>query len=297
MSQLTARTEQRRTMEAYGILLLVLVSFILSLLVFSLPSYVPLLCASAVASIYGVLCLHAAPGEMAKGILRGIRNTPIFLLLTVGTLIASWIGSGTIPFLVDLGLSFMNPQAFLPLVLLSCAILSGVTGSAWTTCGTLGIAFLGLSLTLGIPEEMTLGAILSGAFFGDKVSPLSDYTITIAGVAGIKVESHLKRMLKSAIPALISSLLLFFLLGLKYKTTGNDLQSLREFRSILSTYFRLTPLCLAPVLALAMGLFLKWKSPYPLLASAGVAVLVSLFLQKTPLEDICLSLIKGFRLT
>ena len=108
----------------------------------------------------------------------------IFILLAVGALIGTWNMAGTIPTIVDYGLRLLNPNWFYPLVVVICAVTGSVTGSSWTTAGTLGVAFVGIAQVMGLSPEITAGAVISGGYFGDKMSPLSETTILVPSLVG-----------------------------------------------------------------------------------------------------------------
>ncbi len=168
--------------------------------------------------------------DVQRGILYGceIAMLPMLILMMVGVLVACWIASGTIPTLVYYGLQLISPQYFLFTAGLVCAIASLVTGSSWTTAATFGVAFMGIGVGLGIPPPMTAGAVISGAVFGDKLSPLSDSTNLAAGVGEANLFDHIQSMLYTTGPAMIITLAIFFVLGLSYSgavidTTQTDL--------------------------------------------------------------------------
>ncbi|SHF04751.1 Na+:H+ antiporter, NhaC family [Modicisalibacter ilicicola DSM 19980] len=162
--------------------------------------------------------------DIQRGILYGceIAMLPMLILMMVGVLVASWIASGTIPSLVYYGLQLISPAYFLFTAILVCAIASLVTGSSWTTAATFGIAFMGIGSGLDIPAPMTAGAVISGAIFGDKISPVSDSTNLAAGVAEADLFDHIRSMLYTTGPALVISAALFFFLGTGYSSGDID---------------------------------------------------------------------------
>lgn len=162
--------------------------------------------------------------DIEEGILYGcnIAMLPMLILMMVGVLIATWIPSGTIPSLIYYGLKILSPSVFLFSVCFICCICSLATGSSWTTGATFGVAFMGIGFGLGIPPAMTAGAVVSGSIFGDKMSPLSDSTNLAAGVAEADLFDHIKSMLYSTGPAIVISLIIYLLIGLKFKTSAID---------------------------------------------------------------------------
>lgn len=143
----------------------------------------------------------------------------LLILLIIGMLIGVWIASGIVPALMFFGFEFLTPRWFLPLILLFCSAMSLLTGSSWTTVGTLGVAAVGISEGLGISPAMTAGAVVSGAFFGDKISPMSDSTNLTSSVLGVNLFDHIRHMLYTTVPALAITLIVFTLLG--FATSGN----------------------------------------------------------------------------
>ncbi len=147
-----------------------------------------------------------------------ITSEALLILLMVGALTGTWLSSGVIPAMVYYGLGLLNAKIFLVACVLISIIVSLATGSSWTTSATIGVALIGISKTLGIPIGMTAGAILSGAYFGDKLSPLSDTTNLAASIAGTDLYTHIKYMLWTTIPSIGISLLFFIILGFTLET-------------------------------------------------------------------------------
>ena len=137
----------------------------------------------------------------------------ILILLAVGALIVTLIMSGTVPAMIYYGLNILHPSVFLPSCLIICAIISIATGSSWTTAATVGIALIGISKAIGIPVEMSAGAIISGSYFGDKLSPLSDTTNLAPAVSGSDLFTHIKYLTITTVPTISISLLVFVFLN------------------------------------------------------------------------------------
>ena len=188
--------------------------------------------------------------DVQEGILYGckIAMLPMLILMMVGVLVASWIASGTIPTLVLYGLMLISPSYFLFTTAVVCAIASLVTGSSWTTAATFGVAFMGIAVGLGIPPAMTAGAIITGAVFGDKMSPVSDSTNLAAGIAEANLFDHIRSMVYTTAPALVISLALFFFIGLEYSASQVDSSQTESLVKGLSEAFWITPLTFIPPL-------------------------------------------------
>ncbi len=144
----------------------------------------------------------------------------ILILLFVGALAGTWLISGIIPTLIYGGLKILSPSIFLPATVIICAIISIATGSSWTTSATVGIALIGIGGTIGFPLGMVAGAVLSGAYFGDKMSPLSDTTNLAPAMAGAELFSHIKYMTYTTVPTILITLIIFTIIGLTRETTG-----------------------------------------------------------------------------
>ena len=146
----------------------------------------------------------------------------ILILLFVGALAGTWLISGIIPAMIYYGLKILNPTLFLPACIILCAIISLATGSSWTTSATVGIALIGIGKALGLPAGMIAGSVISGAYFGDKLSPLSDTTNLAPAMAGGDLFSHIRYMTLTTVPSIIITLIVFFILGFIQKSAGNS---------------------------------------------------------------------------
>lgn len=194
---------------------------------------------------------------------------PVMILFLVGALAGTWLISGVIPAMVYYGLQVLNPSIFLPACVIICAIISIATGSSWTTSATVGIALIGIGSALGIHTGMIAGAVISGAYFGDKMSPLSDTTNLAPAIAGTDLFTHIRYMTITTVPTVLVTLVVFGILSATIETSGSsDISNL--LASINST-FNITPwLFLVPVAVIAL-ILMKTK---PLIA-LGTGVLVA----------------------
>ena len=161
--------------------------------------------------------------QMLAEVAENIKSTTgaLLILLMVGALAGTWLISGIIPAMIYYGLQILNPSIFLAACVVISAIISVATGSSWTTSATVGIALVGIGEALGISLGMTAGAILSGAYFGDKMSPLSDTTNLAPAMAGGELFSHIRYMALTTTPTILITLLVFIILGFTIDTTGN----------------------------------------------------------------------------
>src|SRR5690606_8950768 len=181
-----------------------------------------LLIGAAIAAIVGFRN-KVSYASMMEEVARNVKSTTgaLLILLLVGALSGTWLVSGVIPTMVYYGLQILNPSIFLPACLVICAIISISTGSSWTTSATVGIALIGIGSTIGMPLGMVAGAVVSGAYFGDKLSPLSDTTNLAPAMAGADLFTHIRYMTYTTVPTLVLSLIIFVFLGLAQTTTGN----------------------------------------------------------------------------
>lgn len=206
--------------------------------------------------------------RMLKEILENLKSIliPVMILLLVGALAGTWLVSGVIPAMVYYGLQVLSPSIFLPACVIICAIISIATGSSWTTSATVGIALIGIGSALGISTGMIAGAVISGAYFGDKMSPLSDTTNLAPAIAGTDLFTHIRYMTITTVPTIIITLLAFGILSMTSETSGiADISDL--LKSINST-FNITPWLFIVPLAVIVLILLKTK---PLVAlGAGV---------------------------
>ncbi|MFC4096619.1 Na+/H+ antiporter NhaC [Euzebyella saccharophila] len=180
-----------------------------------------LLLGGTVAAIVGFLN-KITYKQMIAEVAENIRSTTgaLLILLMVGALAGTWLVSGIIPAMIYYGLQILNPTIFLAACVIICAIISVATGSSWTTSATVGIALIGIGEALGVSLGMTAGAVLSGAYFGDKLSPLSDTTNLAPAMAGGELFEHIKYMLYTTVPTILVTLLVFVIIGLNIETSG-----------------------------------------------------------------------------
>jgi len=212
---------------------------------------------------------------------------PIIILFLVGALAGTWLVSGIIPAMVYYGLQVLSPAIFLPASVIIAAIISIATGSSWTTSATVGIALVGIGSALGIPTGMIAGAVISGAYFGDKMSPLSDTTNLAPAMAGTDLFTHIKYMAITTVPTIIITLIVFTILSATIDTTGSaDISNL--LTSIDHT-FHISPLLfLVPGIVIAM-ILLKTKPLVALSIGVLLAAVFAFIFQGDVLESLSTS--------
>jgi NhaC family Na+:H+ antiporter len=218
-----------------------------------------LLMGAAVAAIVGFT--KKVPYKlMMDEVAENVKSTTsaILILLMVGALAGTWLISGIIPTMIYYGLQILSPTIFLAASLIICIIVSTATGSSWTTSATMGIALMGIGNALGVPEGMTAGAVLSGAYFGDKMSPLSDTTNLAPAMAGGDLFEHIKYMTITTVPTITITLIVFVILGFNINTVGSA--NTTEMLAGIKSAFHVTPwLFVVPLVVIA--LIIKKTSP------------------------------------
>lgn len=243
------------------------------------PSQIALIAAGVVGAVIGILYYKTPWEKIEESILDNLSKTgsAIFILLMIGALTAAWIQSGVVPSLIYYGLILIHPSIFLLIVFLFTAIISLMAGSSWTTIGTVGVAMLSAGQILGFHSGWLAGAIISGAYFGDKVSPLSDTTNLSASISGVNLYKHVKYMLITNIPLLILTAIFFTVAGFLIPSASNlDIE--KDLAQIASAYNISPWLLLIP--AFTIFLIFKKVSPFiTLFLSALLGAVVAIFAQ------------------
>lgn len=203
------------------------------------PNQLALLLSAAFALLLGHLVLRADYKELEREALHSIALAmqAIVILLVVGVLIGLWILSGIVPTMIYLGVKLIHPSVFPLVACVACSIVSLAIGSSWSTMGTVGVALIGIGKTLGISEALVAGAIISGAYFGDKMSPLSDTTNLAPAVSGTDLFTHVRHMFYTTAPAYTLTLAGFFGIGFLFKPEAYDPAFVNEVATAISAHF------------------------------------------------------------
>ena len=197
---------------------------------------------------------------MEQGILAAINRTmqAILILAVVGLMLGSWMAGGVVPSMMYYGIKVIAPSIFLFTACLLCSIVSLATGSSWSTAGSMGVALIGVGTALGFPAYMTAGAVVSGAYFGDKMSPLSDTTNLAPAVAGATLFDHIKHMIWTTGPSLVIALVVYLVLGFTNSSGGAaDLSTIDEILAFITDNYNVSLLCLIPPLFVIVAVALK----------------------------------------
>ncbi len=223
---------------------------------------------------------------LENGIIASIGRSmqACLILLIVGMLIGSWMAGGVVPAMISYGLLILKPSIFLLAACIMCCIVSLATGSSWTTAGTIGIALIGVATGLGISIPMTAGAIVSGAYFGDKMSPLSDTTNMAPAVAGSELFEHIKHMIWTVTPSLIIALIIYTILGFFGHGDAADTSTVDALREALGASFKISPLLLIPPCVVIVIVALKIPAIPGLLAGVLLGVFAMAY-QGVPAGD------------
>jgi NhaC family Na+:H+ antiporter len=290
--------EKRKPTFLQSIIPLIAVTIFLGLGygVYHLNVEILLIAAAAVAAFIG-LRLGYSYKEMENGFIASMmKGMPAMLIvIVVGTIIGSWIACGTIPMLIFYGLKLISAQYFLITASLVCSIISLVTGTSYGTVGTLGVAFMGVAHGLGIPLGQAAGAVVAGAYFGDKLSPFSDTTNLAPIAAGSNLYDHIKHMLWTTTPAWMLGLVVYFFLGLQTMHSGNVSMAKTEMimHTIQSSFTFSWWLLLPPAITLFSAVFKKPIIPNMLLSSL-VAVIFAMVFQQMNFTDSIATMATGY---
>lgn len=224
--------------------------------------------------------------ELEQGVVDGISIAlgALLILLMVGALIGAWILAGTVPTMIYYGLQILSPEYFYVATCAICALVALSIGSSWTTAGTVGIGLIGVSQGLGLSMEITAGAIISGAYFGDKMSPLSDTTNLAPAVTGTDLFAHIKHMVWTTTPALIITFIIFTILGLNSDGQAQVLV-LQETLNLLNDNFNISLWTLVPMVAVFVLAFMKVPAVSTILVGALLGCIFAVFFQGQVIEE------------
>jgi len=286
---------------------LIPIFFLISLLVYNIVFFeskdwlgnntyqIILLLASSLTIIIGLI-EKISINHILKKVYSSIKKIiiPIVILLLIGALVGTWKVSGVIPAMVYYGLNLINPLVFLPLTLIVTAIVSLTTGSSYTTSATVGIALIAVGTAFNISTGMIAGAVISGAYFGDKMSPLSDTTNLAPAMAGSNLYNHIKYMALTTVPTFIITFIIFCLISLNIETAiDGDISSIASLANTISNDFYISPiLFMAPLLVIILAYF-KINPIIALSSGIFLAIIFSLIFQQNILEKIDSSQLKA----
>lgn len=268
--------------------LCMIVFMFISIVIFQISPHIPLVFGCMAA---GIMAVYLGYGwdEILEGMIEGINNSleAILILLCIGMLVGTWIAGGTVPTMISYGLRIVSPGVFLPAAMLICVLVAFVIGS-WGTVGTIGLAFMGIGLALQIPAPLVAGVVVSGAYMGEVISPLSDATNLAAAVVGENVFSIVKKILLAALAAGMIALLLYAVTGIRYVSgdTHAVKESILPLLSSLREQFWITPLALLPMLLMIACILAKLPALPAMLAGSIAGVFEAVLLQGQSLRTV-----------
>lgn len=257
--------------EAVSVLIIIVATIAAGVVGFKISPNIAILIAIGMVMVYAVVKKQPTD-RLHEGIINGLKPgiIPIFIFILVGALIAVWIQAGIIPTLMVYGFKIISVPWFVPSVFVVCAIVGSAVGSAFTVMSTIGIAFFGIGTTLGLNPALVVGAIVSGAVFGDKMSPLSESTNLAAAIVDADLFKHIKHMMWSTLPAFIVSLILFAFLG--HTDKGASLTEIQNVTTILENNFTISIWSLIPLFLMLVCAWKKVPAILTILLNIAVAV-------------------------
>lgn len=259
--------------------------------------HIPLLLACILAAAVGALHRYTWK-EMLEGITEAIAAAvpAMLIILSIGILIAAWAAGGVIPTMVYYGLQIISPSFFLVTALLLCSLVSLAIGSSLSTIGTVGVALFGIGSALGVPPAVTAGAIVSGAYFGDKMSPLSDTTNLAPSVSGAGLFDHIRHMMVTTTPTYLICIVLYSILGAFYgRGETSDEAQIALTLETLEEHFVIHPLLLLPPLLVLLMVIFKIPALPGLMGAAALGVLSAFFVQGVTVPEMLSALMDGFK--
>ncbi len=297
ISNLRAQRSKRLPtfLEASISVLSLIMSVGISVAFLGLDPQMPMLLGVAMAAFIAWRCGFGwaeIENSMVKGVTRAIPAIMIFLL--IGALIGIWIVSGVVPAMLYYGLQTLSADIFLPSTLIICAIASLATGSSWGTSGTIGLALIGIGSSLGFPLPILAGAVISGAYFGDKMSPLSDTTNLASAMAGTNLYTHIRHMVNTTSISFAITLLIETILGIRYSGIAVERVNVIEILGVLENNFVISPLMLIPPIALIFVSVKKFAALPSLALGIFVAAALGFSIQQVSIKEMMHVSFAGF---
>lgn len=269
---------------------------ILSVFIWDAGMHIPLMFGIIAAATVTMLCGSQwidIQSMMVRGVSRGLPA--VLILMIIGTIVGSWIASGVIPTIIYYGLSIINPSIFVPIVAVVTGIVSITLGSSFTSIATVGIAFVAIGEGLGFPAGLIGGAVISGAFFGDKLSPLSDTTNIAPAMAETDLFSHIKHMLWDTIPAFLIAVILYWIVGRSGASINNaDINVIETMKSGLDHLFTIHPLLLLmPLLTIAL-MMMRIPAIPALMGVSLIGALLAIIVQGSSVTSVIQAMTSGY---
>lgn len=283
--------------SSISLLLLIFFFLIYGIMVSDFQVELVLISSGVVASIFAIIhgeVWNNIIGNMAEKIKKGLI---LFLVLySVGLVIGTWMISGTIPYLIYFGLELIQPQYLYVMAFIATAIVSVCVGSSFSSTGTIGVALIGIAAAMDVNLAITAGAVISGAYFGDKLSPLSDTVIMSSLISEVGVYEHIRHLLYTSVPSMIVALIAFLMVGFNIDTTGSLTGEVDDITATLQQLFNMNLFLLVPPIIIIAGSLMKKPVLIVLFLSSAVAMLISLIVQKFPLDLVLEAGVEGFNI-
>ena len=219
---------------------------------------------------------------------------PAAIILAVGMMIASFMAAGTVPTILVAGLKLITPKFFLALTFVMCCIMSVIMGTSWGTLGTVGIAMMGVGAGLGVNPAITAGAVVSGAWFGDKMSPMSDSTIMCSTITETYIMDHIKAMMQTTIPAAVVSLVIYLGIGIGISGDSYEASTVDSIMNGLKGMFHINLIPVIPIVVVIVMILMKKGTIVSMMSGTVVAILIAVFYQGYSVADMGTFLYSGF---
>lgn len=267
----------------------------LSIVAYGLDPHIPMLLGVFVASVVALRCGFSWT-NIQNGMVRGITNAlpATIILIIVGILIGVWILAGVVPTLIYYGLKILSPSIFLPATVIICALTSVSTGTSWGTTGTVGVALMGVGAGLGFPLPLVAGAVLSGAYFGDKMSPLSDTTNMAPALAGTDLFTHIKHMSYTTGVSITLTLIIEVFLGMRYGGGAGEVERIETILRVLDENFMINIVMILPPIVVMVVSFRKMPAIPGITLGVLAAVIIAIGLQGANYEALLNAAFSGF---
>ncbi|MEK4801504.1 Na+/H+ antiporter NhaC [Oceanobacillus sp. FSL K6-0118] len=293
---MNSETQKKPTLYVALIpIIFMVIALIVGIGIYKTDPHIPLFLSAIVASITA-LSLGYSWNTLERGIIKGVSLSlqAILILLVIGIIIGTWIAGGIVPTMIYYGLEILSPTYFLFAACLISCIVALASGNAWTAAGTIGIALMGVSEGLGVNPAMAAGAVISGVYFGDKISPLSETTNLAPGVAGSELFEHIKHMLYTTIPSLIISLIIYFILGFFSSGEGSDIEQVALLQENLSQIYNLSPWLLVVPAIVIMMMIRKMPAMPALAIGSLMGAVCAILVQGISIEETLTTMYYGY---
>lgn len=294
-------SKKREKNMTFGRAVFVFVFVVASLLTVTIgldgTPHIAMFISAIVAGIVAVLSGYTWD-ELQEGIGDTIKAAvpAILILLAIGIIMGVWLLGGIVPTMIFYGLEILSPSIFLLASCLICAVIATATGSSWSTIGTIGVALMGIGAGLGVPAGMTAGALISGAYFGDKMSPLSDTTNLAPAMAGTDIFTHIRHMIFTTGPSFLIALVVFGIMGIRF--AGNDFDNgiATVYLDTLQENFMISPIMLIPPILVIAMVAMRVPALPGLIAVAFLGAIFAVIFQGSSIQEVITSAFSGFQI-